>query len=232
MNKIVRENYPASKLPDDLREGIDPAKRVTVTVVEDQPPYEPMTLEEIFASRRPPYRSADEIVASIRKMRDEWMTEDSFPSLVYLDAMAFIFLVEGEPAVSDPLRTLFDVLRARRGMGVTSELTLAEVLAGSEAAPPSSIKRTYLDLIVWSKFLDLVPVSRDVFYESVDLRFAHRETHGKKLKLPDAIHLTTAVQKRCRYFTSADKGISPPVGMIKTRPNANGVAEILSGLAS
>jgi hypothetical protein len=72
MNKIVRENYPAANLPEDLREGIDPDKRVTVTVVEDQPPHEPLTLEQIVAARRPPYRSAEEIVASIRELRDEW----------------------------------------------------------------------------------------------------------------------------------------------------------------
>jgi hypothetical protein len=72
MNKIIRDNYPAAKLPEDLREGIDPSKLVTVTVVDDTPPYQPMTLEEIFASRRPPYRSAEEIVASIRQLRDEW----------------------------------------------------------------------------------------------------------------------------------------------------------------
>jgi hypothetical protein len=72
MNKIIRENYPASKLPEDLREGLDPSTTVTVTVVQDTTPYQPMTLEEIFASRRPPYRSAEEIMASIRKLRDEW----------------------------------------------------------------------------------------------------------------------------------------------------------------
>jgi hypothetical protein len=73
MNKVVRENYPASKLPEDLREGIDPASRVTVTVTEDEkPPHRVMTLEEIFASRRPPFRSAEEIVADIRRLRDEW----------------------------------------------------------------------------------------------------------------------------------------------------------------
>ncbi len=33
MNKIIRENYPASKLPEDLREGLDPSTTVTVTVV-------------------------------------------------------------------------------------------------------------------------------------------------------------------------------------------------------
>jgi hypothetical protein len=73
MNKIIRENYPASKLPEELREGIDPSRHVTVTVVaDDLPPYQPMTLEEIFAIRRPPYRSAEEIVASVRQLRDEW----------------------------------------------------------------------------------------------------------------------------------------------------------------
>ena len=33
---------------------------------------EPMTLEEIFKMRRPPYRSAEDIDASIRRLRDEW----------------------------------------------------------------------------------------------------------------------------------------------------------------
>ena len=72
MNKIVRQNYPASKLPEDLREGIDPSMRVTVTVTEDEPTHRPMTLEEIWALRRPPYRSAENIVSGIRQLRDEW----------------------------------------------------------------------------------------------------------------------------------------------------------------
>jgi hypothetical protein len=73
MNKVVRENYPASRLPEDLREGIDPASRVTVTVTENEKsPHKVMSLEEIFASRRPPYRSKEEIDAEIRRLRDEW----------------------------------------------------------------------------------------------------------------------------------------------------------------
>lgn len=71
MNKIVR-NYPASKLPPDLREGVDPNAEVTVTVETNEAPlHQPMTLEEIFALRQPPYRSAEEIVADIRQLRDE-----------------------------------------------------------------------------------------------------------------------------------------------------------------
>ena len=74
MNKITREHYPASKLPEDLRLGIDPTRQVTVTVEEEEsPPEKVMTFEEIFATadkfRR---RSAAEIDADIRAQRDAW----------------------------------------------------------------------------------------------------------------------------------------------------------------
>jgi hypothetical protein len=74
MNKLIREHYPASKLPEDLREGVDPGSIVTVTVTVEtlQPPDHVMSLEEIFASRRPPFRSAEEIDTEIRRQRDEW----------------------------------------------------------------------------------------------------------------------------------------------------------------
>jgi hypothetical protein len=74
MNSIVREHYPVSKLPEDLREGVDPNSTVTVivTVEEIRPPTKIMSLEEIFAARRPPFRSAEDIDADIRKQRDGW----------------------------------------------------------------------------------------------------------------------------------------------------------------
>ena len=73
MNKIVKEHYPASDLPGGLRMGVDPAATVTVTIVEE--PHHSgrnVSLDEIFAARRPPYRSADEIDADLRRQRDEW----------------------------------------------------------------------------------------------------------------------------------------------------------------
>lgn len=72
MNKIVREHYPAANLPEDLRPSGDPNAHVTITIEEEQRPERVLTLEEIFALRQPPYRSAEEIVASIRQLRDEW----------------------------------------------------------------------------------------------------------------------------------------------------------------
>jgi len=158
------------------------------------------------------------------------MTDEQSTIVVYLDAMTFIFAIEGEPANSGPGKLLLDRLRTRPGSGVTSELTLAEILAGSDLPRSPPIKRAYLDLIVWSKFLDLVPISRDILYESAKLRFEHRQTQGRKLKLPDAIHLATAIRRKCRYFISADKEIRPPVDMKRIAPDADGVDEILKVL--
>jgi hypothetical protein len=72
MNKIVRENYPALKLPKDLRSGLDPSSTVTVTVVQERRPKKVMSLDEIFAARRPPYRTKAAIDAEVRRQRDEW----------------------------------------------------------------------------------------------------------------------------------------------------------------
>ena len=73
MNRIVREKYPVADLPEDLREGLaaDASVRVTIDLVAS-PPEEVLTLEELFAMRRPTGRSTEDIVAEIRQLRDEW----------------------------------------------------------------------------------------------------------------------------------------------------------------
>jgi hypothetical protein len=74
MNRIIKEHYPASRLPEDLREGVDPAAIVTVTVVEEEakPPKKIMSVEELWALRAPPFRTAQEIDDDLRRDRDEW----------------------------------------------------------------------------------------------------------------------------------------------------------------
>lgn len=72
MNKIVREHYPASKLPEDLRPTDDPNASVTVTIEEEKRPDKVMTLEEIYSLTGFRRRSAAEIDAEIRRQRDEW----------------------------------------------------------------------------------------------------------------------------------------------------------------
>jgi hypothetical protein len=72
MNKIVREHYPASKLPEELRPSDNPLVRVTVTVEDERRPEKVMTLDEIFSLSGFRRRTKAEIDADIRRMRDEW----------------------------------------------------------------------------------------------------------------------------------------------------------------
>jgi hypothetical protein len=73
MNRIILENYPASKLPDDMRGNVDLSSTVTVTIVEEQKtPERVLSLDEIWALRAPPFRTAQEIDEDLRRDRDQW----------------------------------------------------------------------------------------------------------------------------------------------------------------
>ena len=83
MNRIVREHYPVSKLPEELRAGfdLDADVRVVVERVDDlaarQPSSRPIMeiLEEarqMRADGRIKTITDEEAVARIRQLRDEW----------------------------------------------------------------------------------------------------------------------------------------------------------------
>ena len=46
--------------------------KVTVIVEELDRPKKTMSIDEIFAARRPPFRSVEDIDRQIRELRDEW----------------------------------------------------------------------------------------------------------------------------------------------------------------
>lgn len=75
MNRIVRQHYPASQLPEDLRGQIAENASVTVTVEEEA--RKPLGREELLelmrkAQENAPGTSVEEAVARIRALRDEW----------------------------------------------------------------------------------------------------------------------------------------------------------------
>jgi predicted nucleic acid-binding protein len=146
---------------------------------------------------------------------------DQVPRL-YLDANVFIYAIEGSADVADPLRQLFDLFRTNRGIAVTSELTLAEVLPRASSVQ----RRNYLNLIVWSHIFDLRPVSRDVLIDTAK----YRERAGMP-KLPDAIHVVTAIRAGCRTILSADTRLKLPVGYSLLPPIADNLSRLIEELS-
>jgi predicted nucleic acid-binding protein len=154
------------------------------------------------------------------------MTE-SPPSVIYLDTNVFIRAVEGLDEAAAPAKTLIKTLRDQRvGIAATSEITFAEVLAPSKQAnalPLHMKRRAYLDLLLWSGFVALIPVSRNILIETAALRNAGR------LKLPDAIHLVSAIHLRCRFFVSADRDFDK--GMERVNGDHDSLPRLLNGLS-
>jgi predicted nucleic acid-binding protein len=153
---------------------------------------------------------------------------DSTSGRVYVDSNILIYAVEGVPATAGPAKELIQFLRGRRDVMFTSEITLAEVLAPSKRAgawPLPSKRRAYLDLLLWSGAVSLVPVSRDLLIRTADLRKI------TPLKLPDAIHLTSAVHARCEFLVTGDNNFKKlPKGMKRVTPDEQGVRNLLQVL--
>jgi predicted nucleic acid-binding protein len=154
---------------------------------------------------------------------------------IYLDTNVFIKAFEGTPAVSDAIQPLFMALRRHRGLAVTSELTLAEVLVWPEKNNDTRLKRIYLDLLVFSRTITLRPVSRDILIDSAKYRaIAHPLKPGpeedKRNFLPDAIHVVTAHFAKCRRFIASDARIRLPEGMMRVEPDRKGVEMLLEEL--
>ena len=122
------------------------------------------------------------------------------PPLLYLDTCVFVAAFEESGPNAGPTRRLFDALISKPGFAITSELTLAELLAPSMNIVMSVAERRHLYLKLFDDvgFVSLKPVTREVLMDTVALRENHPQ------RVPDAIHIATAIATGCRYFMSFD----------------------------
>lgn len=157
---------------------------------------------------------------------------------VYLDTNVLIYAFEG----GSPNKVrLIELLAGNDGSTpaylFTSELTLAEVLVHPFSNNNFDLVQSYDNLLNNSAILIACPIDQSVLWHAALLR-----SHYSSLKLPDAIHLSTAMRMRCTHFLSADTGlglnyelpyakydnIRGPVSLQIIRPDA----ETLDGLNS
>jgi len=130
---------------------------------------------------------------------------------LYLDANVFIYVVEGSPEHDAFLGGLLDLLGTGDTTAVTSELTLAEVLAKPFEENRTDLADIYEEMVAPSAWLDMVPVNRAVLLRAARLRAE------LKLRLPDAIHVASAVAAGCELFLSNDYRLKVPAGVALVR---------------
>jgi len=132
---------------------------------------------------------------------------------VYLDTNVFIALKEGSGPIGELLIELLSrSSRTGQLQLATSELTLAELLAKPYAEHRNDLVDQYDNWIVESDWLAVGPVTREVLWYSAVLRSQYRT-----LKLPDAIHVSTALGMQCSHILTADRGIKENYSIVHTR---------------
>ncbi len=119
---------------------------------------------------------------------------------VYFDANIIIYAVEGYSPYIDQIRALMAAVNTGEIIAVTSELTLAEVLVKPLKDQNPAIQQAYRTFLTPTAAFDVVSVSRRVLEDAAQWRAT------TKLKLPDAIHLATALHHQCDSFLSNDDG--------------------------
>lgn len=123
---------------------------------------------------------------------------------VYLDANIFIYAIEGNKKYEDKVKAIFSKIKETKSIIVTSELTLIECLVKPYGLNDNKTVSIYEKFIKPSDFLVVKPLPLDLLKEAAKLRGLYKN------KLPDSIHLATALQEKCNVFISNDGKIKAP----------------------
>jgi predicted nucleic acid-binding protein len=125
---------------------------------------------------------------------------------IYVDTNVLIEFVERTSERWWALGGLFRAAGAQRVEVITSELSFSEVLVKPMAESDHDRISAYTAMLANGDFpLEPVPVSRAVLLRAAAIRAGRLS-----LKLPDAIHLATAIEMECEVFCSNDRRIRSP----------------------
>lgn len=135
---------------------------------------------------------------------------------VYLDANVLIEAIEGPS--SDIMRRI-ERLRTAGQRVLTSELTFAEVLMKPMQARMTEVVQLYEGVMAADGLVEAVPIGRDVLRKSAEVR---AWLGGK---LPDTIHVATAILAGCDVIVSSDKRLRMPHGLRRIAADAIGLLD-------
>lgn len=145
---------------------------------------------------------------------------------LYFDTNIFIRMYEGD--ADDEIAPLLLAIFAGSGKDtepriVTSELSLAELLVKPLATGNTTLIARYETLLSSGDLLDVFTVDRVVLRTAAELRAAR-----PALRLPDAIHVSTAVTASCDMFLTTDMGIRSVNGVSVIHAEPAALSDLLS----
>lgn len=154
---------------------------------------------------------------------------------IYFDTNVFIALLDSYSDVQRALLRLFQYGSGAPHQIITSELTIAEalVLPITDAIERNNYDdRDRFKAVLTSKghFQVMVPVTADILEQAALLRANSKLGKLPSLKLPDAIHLATAVRERCDVLVTNDSALRKAAEMIAASKGGQLGKASISGL--
>lgn len=135
-------------------------------------------------------------------------TPVSEPPRVYLDSNVFITAMETPGAYSDHAWWILEAVDEGTLAAVTSEITIAEVLVKPIQLGDSALIAGYHEMMTPDSHFEVMPIRRDILVSAAQLRAQRRS-----IRLPDAIHIATALASSCPYLVSDDQRLRSVEGM-------------------
>jgi predicted nucleic acid-binding protein len=119
----------------------------------------------------------------------------------YFDSNIFIYAFEYATEVGLAARRAFELVEDGAATAATSIYTLGEVLPHVIRTENLSLETTYRSLFAEMSGIDIVPVTTAI------VESAARIVADSQLRLPDAIHVASAIHARCDALLTEDTGI-------------------------
>ncbi|MFH0850166.1 MAG: PIN domain-containing protein [Candidatus Bathyarchaeota archaeon] len=117
---------------------------------------------------------------------------------VYIDSMVFIYHFEGSPKYSPLTRRILHMVESGRIKGVTSTLTVMEILVKPLRVANTSAARDYVYLVTNFPGMVLRAVDVEVAEKASELRAKYN------IRAPDAIHVATSIVEEADSFITND----------------------------
>jgi uncharacterized protein len=122
-------------------------------------------------------------------------------SRVYFDVNPIIYFIEQNTQFAEAVTPVFEMIGDGSIVAYTSELSLTEILIKPIRDNLNQVIQAHKELLLDPELFTLISLNQDTFLLAAEL--------GGKLSMrtPDAIHMASAIESKCKYFVTNDKGI-------------------------
>lgn len=122
-------------------------------------------------------------------------------SLIAFDTAPIIYFVEANPKYDALVTTIFERVENEEMTGITSVISLCEVLIHPLRNQNINLKQRYLDILQNSPNFFTKSINLPIAESAADFRARYN------LRTPDALQIATALENGCDAFLCNDKGL-------------------------